>query len=65
MVLLAGALRVGLNYDSAINEGQYRYAGNDDYYHLAVVQNVQYTGDHVIFDPLLNYPLPFKNWILP
>lgn len=61
LVLLSGALRVAFNYEPAINEGDYRYAGNDDYYHLAVVQSVQATGDHVILDPLLNYPLPYRN----
>lgn len=60
-VLLAGGLRVGFNYEPAINDGVYRYAGNDDYYHQAVVQNTQETGDHTIVDPLLNYPVPYRN----
>lgn len=60
-VLLAAGLRVGFNYEPAINDGEYRYAGNDDYYHWAVVQNTQNTGDHTIVDPLLNYPVPYRN----
>src|SRR5688572_13080796 len=60
-VLLAAGLRVGFNYEPAVNDGVYRYAGNDDYYHLAVVQNTQETGDHTIVDPLLNYPVPYRN----
>jgi dolichyl-phosphooligosaccharide-protein glycotransferase len=60
-VLLAGALRVTFNYEPAINDGSYRYAGNDDYYHLRVVQNTQETGGHTVVDPLLNYPVPYRN----
>src|SRR5688572_12967537 len=60
-VLLAGALRVAFNYEPAINDGTYRFAGNDDYYHLRVVQNTQETGEHTVVDPLLNYPLPYRN----
>lgn len=60
IVLLAGTLRVAFNYESA-TEPEYRYAGNDDYYHLRVVEEVQRTGNHVVSDPLLNYPIPAKN----
>jgi dolichyl-phosphooligosaccharide-protein glycotransferase len=60
-VLLAGGLRVAFNYGAATDGGVYRYAGNDDYYHLRVVQNTQETGEHIVVDPLLNYPVPYRN----
>lgn len=60
-VLLSGAFRVAFNYDAANNEGEYRYAGNDDYYHLWIVESVQTTGNHVVRDPMLNYPVPANN----
>lgn len=60
-VLLSGAFRVAFNYDAANNDGQYRYAGNDDYYHLWIVESVQTTGNQVVLDPMLNYPVPARN----
>lgn len=57
LVLLAGALRVAFNYGPAVHDGDFRFAGNDDYYHLRVVQYVQTEGQHLSDDPLLNYPL--------
>jgi dolichyl-phosphooligosaccharide-protein glycotransferase len=61
LVLLSGGLRVAFNYEPATSESAYRYAGNDDYYHLRVVEKVQETGEHVVYDDLLNYPVPARN----
>jgi len=69
LLVLAGVLRVAFNYSPAINGGDYRYAGNDDYYHHRVVEYIQTEGRHLIQDPLLNYPVgaanprpPLYNW---
>jgi dolichyl-diphosphooligosaccharide--protein glycosyltransferase len=61
IVLLAGFLRIAFNYGPAMNHGTIRYAGNDDYYHFRVVEEVERTGHHVVLDPLLNYPVPALN----
>lgn len=61
ILLTAAFFRVWFNYGPAINDGEYRFAGNDDYYHWRVVENVQTTGHHLLSDPLLNYPAPAKN----
>jgi dolichyl-phosphooligosaccharide-protein glycotransferase len=69
LLALAGVFRIAFNYEPAINGGQYRYAGNDDYYHHRVVEYIQTTGHHLLRDPLLNYPVgttnprpPLYNW---
>lgn len=63
VLLLATAafFRVWFNYEPAINEGTYRYAGNDDYYHLRSVTHIEENGRHLRQDPLLNYPAPAYN----
>lgn len=58
ILALAAFFRVGLNYEPAINDGTYRFAGNDDYYHLRVVQHINAEGKHLHEDPLINYPIP-------
>lgn len=66
---LAAFFRVAFNYDPAINDGTYRYAGNDDYYHYRVIEHIQSTGTQLLRDDLLNYPVgaanprpPLYNW---
>lgn len=61
LLTLAAFFRVAFNYEPAVNDGEYRFAGNDDYYHLRVVRHVQAEGEHLFDDPLLNYPNPGRN----
>lgn len=61
IVGLAAFFRVAFNYGPALNDGQYRFAGNDDYYHHWVVRHIMEEGRQLLHDDLLNYPVPAVN----
>ncbi|HLF17030.1 MAG TPA: STT3 domain-containing protein, partial [Candidatus Thermoplasmatota archaeon] len=59
LFLAAGlALRMAFSVDAAFDDetGRYMYTGNDPYYHDRTVHSILDTGEHLRFDPAINYP---------
>lgn len=68
-VLVALFVRTYFNYDASVNGENFRWSGTDGYYHMRVVEHILETGQHLRYDPMINYPIgavnprpPIFNW---
>ncbi len=51
-------LRIGFSAETGFDDGtqRYLYTGNDPYYHDRTIHHILDTGEHLVFDPAINYP---------
>jgi dolichyl-phosphooligosaccharide-protein glycotransferase len=50
-------LRAYFNYGPSYSDGQFRWSGTDPFYHLRVMEHILVTGEFLLFDRLINYPV--------
>ncbi len=65
LLCLAFFVRTYFAYDLTVDNGYLVSGGSDSYYHERVIDYVSATGDHLVRDPLLNYPFGLRNPRLP
>ncbi|MDD1769539.1 MAG: carboxypeptidase regulatory-like domain-containing protein [Methanomassiliicoccales archaeon] len=65
ILILAVFVRTYFAYDLTVDNGYLVSGGSDSYYHERVIDYVSSTGDHLVHDPLLNYPFGMRNPRLP
>ncbi len=61
IVFLAFFVRTYFGYSTSVDNGFLVSGGSDSYYHERVIDNVANTGQHVVRDDMLNYPLGVRN----
>jgi len=61
IILIALFVRSYFGYGSSGDNGFLVAGGSDSYYHERVIDYVQATGEHLVIDDLLNYPLGMRN----
>ncbi|MEM3059157.1 MAG: STT3 domain-containing protein, partial [Methanomassiliicoccales archaeon] len=59
--LLAFFMRSYFGYSLSVDNGFLVSGGSDSYYHKRVIDHVTSTGQHLVLDPLLNYPIGMRN----
>lgn len=50
-------LRAYFNFGASYSGGEFRWSGTDPYYHLRVMEHILATGQFLLFDRLINYPV--------
>ncbi len=50
-------LRAYFNYGASYSGGAFRWSGTDPYYHLRVMEHILATGQFLLFDRMINYPV--------
>lgn len=50
-------LRAYFNFGPSYSDGAFRWSGTDPYYHLRVMEHILVTGEFLLFDRLINYPV--------
>ncbi len=58
---LAFFIRVYFAYPLSVDNGFLVSGGSDSYYHMRVIEHVVSTGQHLVFDDMLNYPNGMRN----
>jgi asparagine N-glycosylation enzyme membrane subunit Stt3 len=58
---LAFFIRVYFAYPLSVDNGFLVSGGSDSYYHMRVIDHVVSTGQHLVFDDMLNYPNGMRN----
>ncbi len=61
VVFLALFVRSYFGYSTAVDNGFLVAGGSDSYYHQRVIGYVEDTGNHLVNDPMLNYPMGVRN----
>ncbi|HUT28130.1 MAG TPA: carboxypeptidase regulatory-like domain-containing protein [Methanomassiliicoccales archaeon] len=61
LVFLALFVRSYFGYSTSVENGFLLSGGSDSYYHQRVIDHVVSTGDHLLFDEMLNYPNGMMN----
>ncbi|OPY34830.1 MAG: Dolichyl-monophosphooligosaccharide--protein glycosyltransferase AglB [Methanomassiliicoccales archaeon PtaU1.Bin124] len=61
IILLAFFVRAYFAYGLSVDNGFLVSGGSDSYYHLQVINHVTSTGQHLVSDPMLNYPWGIRN----
>jgi len=61
IVLLAFFVRAYFAYPLSVDNGFLVSGGSDSYYHLRVINHVVDTGQHLVYDFSLNYPIGLRN----
>lgn len=63
LIFFAAALfiRSYFNYEASYNDGEWRWSGTDPYYHMRVVDHIRETGEFLLRDGLINYPVGAMN----
>jgi dolichyl-diphosphooligosaccharide--protein glycosyltransferase len=61
IVFLAFFIRSYFVYSASVDNGFLVSGGSDSYYHMRVIDVVTSTGQHLVYDPLLNYPMGIRN----
>jgi dolichyl-diphosphooligosaccharide--protein glycosyltransferase len=62
ILLLAMFLRSYFAYSVSVEDGEYLVSGgSDSYYHMRVIEHVTDSGQHLVFDDMLNYPFGMRN----
>lgn len=54
-------IRSYFNFDASWNDGEYRWSGTDGYYHTRVIDHLVQTGEFLLRDGLINYPVGATN----
>lgn len=69
--LAALLIRSYFNFDASYNDGDFVWSGTDGYYHMRVIDHLRETGEFLLHDPLINYPIgatnprpPFFDWTI-
>jgi dolichyl-diphosphooligosaccharide--protein glycosyltransferase len=61
VILIALFVRSYYGYATSVDNGFLVAGGSDSYYHMRVIEYVEDTGEHLVHDPLLNYPMGIRN----
>ncbi|MBI0583826.1 MAG: glycosyltransferase family 39 protein [Methanomassiliicoccus sp.] len=61
VIFIALFVRSYYGYSTAVDNGFLVAGGSDSYYHQRVIGYVVDNGDHLVNDPLLNYPMGIRN----
>ncbi len=61
IMFLALFVRAYYGYDLSVDNGYLLSGGSDSYQHLRVIDNIMSSGEHLVFDPLINYPSGMRN----
>ena len=61
MVFLALFVRSYFGYSTSVDNGYLVSGGSDSYYHMRVIDHAVATGDHLVYDDMLNYPNGMRN----
>ena len=61
MVFLALFVRSYFGYSISVDNGYLVSGGSDSYYHMRVIDHAVATGDHLVWDDMLNYPNGMRN----
>lgn len=61
VIFIALFVRSYYGYATSVDNGFLVSGGSDSYYHMRVIEYVEDTGQHLVHDPLLNYPLGIRN----
>lgn len=61
IIFIALFVRSYYGYATSVDNGFLVAGGSDSYYHMRVIEHVQDTGEHLVHDPLLNYPMGIRN----
>ncbi|MDW5563997.1 MAG: STT3 domain-containing protein [Methanomassiliicoccus sp.] len=61
VIFIAFFVRSYFGYSTSVDNGFLLGGGSDSYYHLRVIEHVESTGEHLVHDPLLNYPMGIRN----
>jgi dolichyl-diphosphooligosaccharide--protein glycosyltransferase len=61
LIFLAFFLRSYFVYGPSVDNGYIVSGGSDSYYHQRVIDYVASTGHHLIADPMLNYPVSYRD----
>ncbi len=56
MVFLALFVRSYFGFTTSVDNGYLVSGGSDSYYHMRVIDHAVATGDHLVWDDMLNYP---------
>ena len=61
LVFLAFFVRTYFGYSTSVDNGFLVSGGSDSYYHERVIDHVANTGQHLVQDNMLNYPIGVRN----
>lgn len=61
VIFIALFVRSYYGFATSVDNGFLVAGGSDSYYHMRVIEHVQETGEHLVEDPLMNYPLGIRN----
>jgi len=61
IIFIALFVRSYFGYSTAVDNGFLVAGGSDSYYHQRVIGYVEDTGNHLVNDPMLNYPMGVRN----
>jgi dolichyl-diphosphooligosaccharide--protein glycosyltransferase len=61
MVFLALFVRSYFGFTTSVDNGYLVSGGSDSYYHMRVIDHAVATGDHLVWDDMLNYPNGMRN----
>ncbi|MCX6650095.1 MAG: carboxypeptidase regulatory-like domain-containing protein [Methanomassiliicoccales archaeon] len=61
LVFLALFVRSYFAYSTSVDNGYLVSGGSDSYYHMRVINHAVATGDHLVYDNMLNYPWGMRN----
>jgi len=61
ILFIAFFVRVYFGYSISVDNGYLVSGGSDSYYHERVIDYVMTTGEHLVIDPMLNYPNEMRN----
>lgn len=61
MVFLALFVRSYFGFSTSVDNGYLVSGGSDSYYHMRVIDHAVATGDHLVWDDMLNYPNGMRN----
>lgn len=58
---IAFFIRSFFNFEASYSDGHWRWSGTDPYYHMWVVDTLRTTGQFLLFDGMINYPIGATN----
>ncbi|MBN1109903.1 MAG: carboxypeptidase regulatory-like domain-containing protein [Methanomassiliicoccales archaeon] len=61
LVFLALFVRSYFGFSTSVDNGYLVSGGSDSYYHMRVIDHAVGTGEHLVWDDMLNYPLGMRN----
>ncbi len=61
VIFIALFVRSYYGFSTSVDNGFLVAGGSDSYYHMRVIEYVEDNGQHLVQDPLLNYPMGIRN----